>query len=123
MSAWLLSSLGFGGDEAAAPVTPSSLSPEALEAGLAVLEAALEPDTERLLRAGGEQGLAPAGSGIGRPTLERWLRAEKGNAASAAARLNAHAKWRAEYVSEGRVGCCPVASDAPTRRPCGRHAG
>lgn len=98
MSAWLLSSLGFGADEPPPP-PPAALSAAALAEGVAALEAALEPDTERLLRAGGEQGLAPPGSGIGRPTLERWLRAEKGNAASAAARLNAHAKWRAEYVS------------------------
>ena len=87
-------------------------------------EAALEPDTERLLRAGGEQGLAPPGSGIGRPTLERWLRAEKGNAASAAARLNAHAKWRAEYVSVRRKeesGVCGAL--LPRTRAQRRHAG
>ena len=107
MASWLASAaatLGFVADDA--PPTPKgTLTPAAVEAGLAEMERLLAgSDTEALLRAGGEQGLPPVGRGLGRPTLERWLRAEKGDAASAAARLKAHAVWRAEYVSVGNGG-------------------
>ena len=79
--------------------------PGELENQIARMQALLaDTDTERLLRAGGEQGLAPEGEGLGRATLERWLRAEKGDAESAAARLKAHAVWRADYVSAMRGG-------------------
>lgn len=107
MAAWLASAAAAIGltEEATPPSTPKNLSPDAVDAAIAEMERLLDgTDTEALLRAGGEQGLAPVGGGLGRETLCRWLLAEKGCATAAAARLKAHAVWRAEYVSGGNGG-------------------
>lgn len=99
MASWLpasvSSALGLAPDE---PAPPMDLGPK-----LAEMEAALasRPEVERLLRQGGEQGLAAAG--IGAATLRRWLTAEKGDAAAAVERLSKHAQWRAEYVPDGAI--------------------
>jgi hypothetical protein len=116
MASWLpaavSSALGLAPDEPSPPVDDGPK--------LAAMEAALadRPDVERLLRAGGEQGLTP-GAGIGEATLKRWLRAEKGDVGAAVERLAAHAAWRADYVRAGeRAGGRRAARGA--RRGIGR---
>ena len=90
-------------DTTSAHINPKHATKEEVERRIDALAAALaSTDTAALLRKGGEPGLLPSAPGtIDRATLSRWLKAEKLDVASAAARLEKHAHWRADYVS-----CC-----------------
>lgn len=91
-----MSSLMFWRTTPAESDTPSFSEADALADLEARLAAA--PHVEAQLRAGGETGLAPPGSGLGTQTLRRWLVAEKWDVESAFGRLVTHAAWRADYV-------------------------
>lgn len=93
-------------DSPGAHINPKHATKEEVDRRVDALAAALAPTpTAALLRMGVEPGLLPSAPGtIDRATLSRWLKAEKLDVASAAARLEKHAHWRADYVSTARVG-------------------
>jgi len=83
-------------------INPKHATQEEVDRRVDALSAALaSTDAAALLRKGGEPGLLPTASAdeIDRATLSRWLKAEKLDVASAAERLEKHARWRADYVS------------------------